>query len=284
MGDFLAGLKKFGLGNIKSEDLYQDNTKKKQVVEKPVPKEPVKIGEKDLLFDKKYTCPICDSEFLSKTVRTGKVRMRGIDLDLRPDYEEIDQIKYDVIACPECGYSALARYFGKFNKVQAADIKSKICANYQKQSYTGEVYTYEEARNRYELALASAMVKNAKNSEKAYLCLRTAWLLRGEAQNLDETDPDYETTKAKLNEEEMDLLKSALEGFIKARMSEEFPIAGMDSNTLDYLMAALGVETGDYNTSTKIISELLTSRSVNERIKDKARTLKDMIAEKKKEN
>ena len=66
-----------------------------------------------------------------------------------------------------------------------------------------------------------------------------------------------------------------------ARQSEEFPIAGMDASTLDYLIAALAVETDDLDTASKMVSELLTSRVANSRIKDKARNLKDMIAEKK---
>jgi uncharacterized protein (DUF2225 family) len=281
MADFLSGLKKFGLGNLKSEELYEDPKKKKVEVEKPAAKAPVKIVEKDLLYDKKYTCPICDKEFVAKTVRTGKVRMKGVDLDLRPDYDEIDQIKYDVIACPECGYAALARYYGKLTKFQIDEIKSKICANYRKQDYLGEVYSYEEAQIRYELALATAMVKKSKNSEKAYLCLKTAWLIRGEVQRMDPDEPNYEKLKAEKEAQEKDLLKNALEGFIMARQSEEFPIAGMDSNTLDYLMAALATETDDFDVANKMISELLTSRAANERIKDKARALKEMIAEKK---
>ena len=66
-----------------------------------------------------------------------------------------------------------------------------------------------------------------------------------------------------------------------ARQSEEFPIAGMDSTTLDYLIAALAMETGDYDVAGKMISEILTSRTANSRIKDKARLLKEMMAEEK---
>ena len=29
-------------------------------------------GEADKLFDKKYTCPVCENNFTSKTVRSGK--------------------------------------------------------------------------------------------------------------------------------------------------------------------------------------------------------------------
>ena len=44
-------------------------------------------------------------------------------------------------------------------------------------------------------------------------------------------------------------------------------------------MAALAVETGQKDIASKMISEILTSRVANSRIKDKARTLKDMLTE-----
>ena len=74
-------------------------------------------------------------------------------------------------------------------------------------------------------------------------------------------------------------MTNALNGFVMARQTEEFPIAGMDSTTLDYLMAALAVETGQKDIASRMISEILTSRVANSRIKDKARTLKEMLGE-----
>ncbi|MBP3278882.1 MAG: DUF2225 domain-containing protein, partial [Butyrivibrio sp.] len=79
--------------------------------------------------------------------------------------------------------------------------------------------------------------------------------------------------------QEKELLENALNGFVMARQSEEFPIAGMDSTTLDYLIAALAVETGKRDIASKMISDILVSRTANSRIKDKARVLKEMLAE-----
>ena len=190
-------------------------------------------------------------------------------------------IKYDVIACPDCGYAALARYFPTLNKYQIEDIRTKICMNYKKLEHEGPTYSYDYAKSLYQLALANAIVKKAKNSEKAYICLKTAWVIRGETQRFDPEDPDYQAKKTENDERELELLNNALEGFIMARQSEEFPIAGMDATTLDYLMAALAVETNRLDVASKLISELLTSRVANSRIKDKARTLKEMITDKK---
>ena len=278
MAGIFSGFEKLGLGNIGGEELFEDPKKKVVVVKKEPPKKRLQlVNEEDYLFDKKYKCPVCDSDFEAKTVRTGKTRIKNVDIDLRPDYDELDQNKYDVIACPICGYAALGRYFPNLNKIQIEDIRLKICMNYRHEPNKGPIYTYEYARRLYQLALANAVVKKAKNSEKAYICMKSAWVIRGETQRLDPDEPDYAARKRENDEQEKELIKNALQGFIMARQSEEFPIAGMDSTTLDYLIAALAVESDEKEIAGRMISEILTSRSANSRIKDKARVLKEML-------
>ncbi len=280
MAGIFSGLEKFGLGNI-GGNLYEDTKKKEAEVKKEPPKPKLTlVNEEDCLFDKKYTCPICDSEFTVKTVRTGKVRMRNVDIDLRPDYDELDLNKYDVIACPKCGYAALGRYYGNLTKFQMEDIKTNICMNYTGKEYKEDFYNYEHAKENYQLALANAMVKKAKNSEKAYICLKSAWIIRGETQRLDPSEDGYEEKKAANDLREKEYLNNALDGFALARQSEQFPIAGMDTTTLDYLMAALAVETDRNDLAKRMIGEILVSRVANSRIKEKARKLKEILAEK----
>ena len=93
---------------------------------------------------------------------------------------------------------------------------------------------------------------------------------------------DFEAKKKDNLEEEQELLKNALDGFVMARQTEEFPIAGMNTVTLDYLLAALYMETGQYDAASKMIGGILTSRSANSHIKDRAYDLKELLAEKKK--
>lgn len=280
MAGIFSGLEKLGLGNIGGENLFEDPKKKTVEVKKePVKKRLQLVNEEDYLFDKKYKCPVCDSDFEARTVRTGKVKMKNVDIDLRPDYDELDQLKYEVIACPICGYAALGRYFPNLNKYQIEDIRIKICMNYRHEPNKGPIYSYEYARQLYQLALANAVVKKAKNSEKAYICLKSAWVIRGETQRLDPDEDGYEAKKRENDAQEKELLSNALNGFIMARQSEEFPIAGMDSTTLDYLIAALAVETDQREIASKMIGEILVSRTANSRIKDKARVLKEMMSE-----
>ena len=280
MAGIFSGLEKLGLGIIGEGKLYEDPNEKKPVEKKEPPKKKLILAnEADYLFDKKYTCPVCEEEFTSKTVRTGKVRIKSVDLDLRPEYDEVDMNKYDVIACPHCGYAALSRYFDKLTKYQIDDIRVKICMNYSGIDYKDDIFTYNHAKELYQLALANAVVKKAKNSEKAYLCLKSAWIYRGEINHMDPDEEGYEEKKKQNEAQEHEFLTNALDGFVLARQTEPFPIAGMDTNTLDYLMAALAVETKKDDIAKRMIAEILVSRGANSRIKDKARRLKEILAE-----
>ena len=276
----LSGLGKFGLGNLEEQNLYEKE--KEKVVQENKPVEVKVPEESDFLYEKKYVCPVCGEEISTLTVRAGKVHVKKVDTDLRPVYEQVDEIKYDIVACPECGYAALGRYFKTLTKRQIDDIRNKICMNYKPQRDQKTIYTYEDAKERYQLALANAIVKNAKASEKAYLCLKTAWLIRGETERMSADQvADFEAKKKDNLEEEQELLKNALDGFVMARQTEEFPIAGMNTVTLDYLLAALYMETGQYDAASKMIGGILTSRSANSHIKDRAYDLKELLAEKK---
>ncbi|MBO4336817.1 MAG: DUF2225 domain-containing protein [Lachnospiraceae bacterium] len=272
----LSGLGALGLGKIETAELYETNEAAEEeelVQEEKKPEEP-KIQEADFLFDKSYNCPICDFNFKTKTVRAGKAKLLGSDTDLRPNYEGIDVIKYDTVVCPRCGYAALSRYFKFMTSVQGKLIKEGICAYYISRSYDGPIYTYDQALERYKLVLANAIVKKAKTSEKAYICLKSGWLLRGVLANL-EMNSSYVKKKLTYTKEEEEYMKNAYEGFLAARSSEPFPMCGMDESTVDYLIAALAVRFNDSNVCDKLLSELLSSKSSSPRLKEKARMLKE---------
>lgn len=243
---------------------------------------PEMVREEDYLFDKSWTCPICGGKIRERTVRSSKVKRKGSDQDLRPRYEQLELLKYDVVLCPACGYTALGRYFDTVTQVQAKNIREKICANFTAHVEAKSTYTYSEALWRYRMALANAIVKGAKASEKAYICLKTAWLLRSRAEHLDQNLPDYEEQKKQCSEEEKGFLRNALDGFIEARASENFPMCGMDETTIDYLIAALAVEFERYDVSARLVVEVLHS-TTNPRMKDRARDLKELVSSKMKE-
>ena len=280
MAGILSGLARFGLGKLENMELYEAPKKEEAGTDgKPAP---TVMQEQDFLFDKSCTCPICDKEFKNRTVKVGKAKLAGSDLDLRPRYEQIDLLKYDIIMCPYCGYTALSRFFKFVTAPQAKNIKKTISATFEPQKEKKEIYTYDEALERYKMALANAIVKQTRASEKAYICLKTAWLLRGKAEHLNKELPDYEEQKNQCMEEENEFLRNALEGFMTARQSESFPMCGMDEPTVDYLIAVTAMRFEQYDVSSRLIAGILQS-TANPRMKDKARDLKEMVMAKMKE-
>ena len=65
-------------------------------------------------------------------------------------------------------------------------------------------------------------------------------------------------------------------------MKEAFPICGMNESTFIYLLSALNYETGRYPEALKYVERLLVNKAISDRIKDRARKIKEAIQEIKK--
>ncbi|MDF2802659.1 MAG: hypothetical protein K0S61_2562 [Anaerocolumna sp.] len=279
MANLFSGLEAFGLGKMSNLDVYESEEKNKKSQESPADSEKAVIPESEYIFDKSYNCPVCDKEFKAKTVKTGKVKLISADTDLRPKYQHVDSLKYDAIVCPHCGYGALNRFFNYMTGTQAKQVKEHISSAFKGMAVGGDSLTYDEAIARHKLALVNTVVKRSKLSERAYTCLKTAWLLRGKAEALiaeEQTEGNKELIK-QLNKEEQEFIANAYEGFSDAFSKEMFPMCGMDENTVTYLVADLARRIGKNDEASRWISKVLISRDANERIKSKARDLKELL-------
>lgn len=274
----LSGLANLGLKNLTDADIFAEDEKEKAA--EGVDKTVAKVQEKDLIYDKSFECPVCGFKFTSKVMKSNKARLLHTDQDLRPVHEGIDATKYDVQMCTSCGNTALSRYFSYSTSAQSKLIKENISKSVVIPIFDGETYSYEDALQQYQLALACAVVKRAKNSEKAYICLKSAWLIRGYAEYLEHEVAPQEDVSAKVKElkaNEEEYLQNALNGFAEARKNESFPMCGMDECTIDYLLAVLATRFKKYDVAGKLVASILTSPSAGARTKDKARELKDQL-------
>ena len=278
----LSGLKSLGLGSLENVSLFEEPKKKE--TEKAEQAAALKVAEKDLVYDRSFVCPVCDCSFTAKIMKSNKAKLLGTDADLRARYEGIDAAKYEVVMCPVCGYAALMRYFTGITSGQAKLIREKISQSVRIKPHDGEIYSYEEALQRYKLALVGAVVKHAKTSERAYICLKYAWLTRGYMESLQEEDQPDEKLIEELRGQENELLEHAYKGLKEARQTEMFPMCGMNEVTVDYLLAVLGARFQDFEMSIKLLSSIITSRSANPRIKDKATEMKDHVMREMKKN
>ena len=181
--DYMSDLEKFGIKAGHIEELYADNSQGKPQKAVNTVKEKEQEKEEDFLFDKKIQCPVCDKEFMSRTVKSSKARMIGTDNDLRPRFKSIDTLKYGVTSCPYCGYSALNNEFVHLSTTQIHLIRDGVCAKYKADmADMPDVYSYNYAIDKHKLALFCSVVKKGKVSDKAYICLKISWLCRGKKE------------------------------------------------------------------------------------------------------
>lgn len=278
MSNIFSGLEQFGLGKLDKMEVYEE-TNTKEAGEKVSEEKKHEFHESDVLFDKTHLCPVCDKEFKTKTIRTGKVKLVSADTDLRPKYKDVDSLKYDAIVCPNCGYAALNKFFNNITLPQTKLVKEQISNNFRGLPKEGDALSYDDAIAKHKLALVNTIVKKGKISERAYTCLKLAWLLRGKLETLPSDTENMEQVKKDLQSEELEFITNAYEGFVSAFSKELFPMCGMDEITTTYLVADLARRCGKKDESSRWISNVLVSRNANDRIKEKAREIKDLLNE-----
>lgn len=263
----------------KQETAQQDG--EKQPEEKKAQEIP---PEETFLLDRTVRCVVCDKVFKSKALKSKSATRLESDLDLRPRFKQLDAIKYDVVACPHCGYSALSQSFDHLTGGQIHLVKENICSKFQPSIDLSSLkfYDYELAIERYIAALECARVKKAKISEVAYTSLKLAWIYRGKAETLKEAAAGASAEIGQLKELEEKYYTEAYDGFLAAVSQENYPICGMDECTLDYLLAVMSFHFKKYDTASQCISKIQTSPFATKRMKDKVFDLKNMILEERK--
>ncbi len=281
----VLGLEKFGLGKVKIDDIFEEGEKKtEQPREAVVEEQPVKPAhdEIEFLLPKACKCPVCDTSFRTRQVKTGRARRMQPDFDLRPRFHDIDTNKYDVTACPKCGYAALNRNFEHITPGQIKLVRQEVSNKFRPSGPVNpneplEPYTYQEAIERYQLALFCTVAKKGKTSEKAYILLKLAWLNRGLAEMLEGKGESGSEEYVEAREQEAAYYSEAYEGMIKAVASENFPMCGMDESTVNILMAGMAFKLEKYDVASKLVSTVIVSRTAPAAAKERAQNLKDEI-------
>lgn len=286
MDNLLSGLGKFGLDESVAANIFEEESTAAKKEEVNVASKEVEMPkEEDFLLLKSVRCPVCDGVFRTIMVKNGRAKRKEPDLDLRPNFEHIDTNKYDVSSCPKCGYTAMNRYFSHLSPIQVKLIKDELCAKFKTAPTQPiqeiAVLDYDTAVERYKLALYATIVKKGKASEKAYECLKIAWLLRGKMEqlNAEGADKNKETIEAVKKEYDA-FYQQAYDGFVKAIASETYPMCGMDQSTVDLLIAAMAFNLEKYDYASHFVSSLIVSRTATRNIKDRAHDMKEMILEK----
>lgn len=268
-----TGLSGIGLDSFTDKKIYEDTPEKKEEKSVESEHEHEALSEEDYLFEKTYTCPVCDMKFKSLAVRAGRTRMIGQDEDLRPHYEGVDTIKYDAILCNHCGFAAISKGFHNLTSQQRKHIREQISTRFKPMEAQPHIFSYDDAILRHKIALLCSTVKNAKQSEKAYTCLKLGWLIRTKMEDMDPHTEEYVELEKTLRE----CYQNAFDGFSQAFSKESFPMMGMEEMTVTYLMAVLAVYVEQYNEAARLISRVITNHNAGTRLKEKALVLKEKI-------
>jgi uncharacterized protein (DUF2225 family) len=238
-------------------------------------------NEKSLIIDRKYTCPICDAKITAKSVKSNGARFVETKEDLRPIYSNINPTKYDTVCCNHCGFSALTKDFTTTTSVQRKLIHEKIQSKFvPQQKPETDTYTTAMAITRLKMALLCSISKEAKKSEIGNICLKISWLYEDLIDEIPDDDLDANEKREIYMHEYEKAAKNAYDSLVYARMHEDFPIAGMNETTLDYLLAYFSYKYGEYQQAMQYLSGVITNKSTSPRLKEKSVDLKELISSK----
>ena len=212
------------------------------------------------LFDKQVICPVCNSHFKSKTVKSKSPRVVSKDSDFFIRYSVANPYFYDVLLCNSCGYAAMRIDFEKLKIHKKELVFSNVTPKWKPREYP-DILDEKLAIERYKLALLNAMLLNLPNSTKAMISLKIAWMNRLLDNSTQETL----------------FLKQALEGFNNAYINEIFPIYGLQRDSLMYLLGELSRKLGNYQDALLWFSRTIVSTNSSHKIKEMARIGKESI-------
>jgi uncharacterized protein (DUF2225 family) len=179
------------------------------------------------------------------------------------------------MVCPTCGYASLAKTFKYVKEPLIPTFREKVSTKYKAKAYP-TIYTYDDAIEQYKLALYGGMILNISNCEKAYICLKLAWLYRGKQDKPGDIEPEV-ISEAK--EYEMTFLAQAYEGFKRAIDKENFPQLGIDALTVNYIIGELARRLGFLDEAFEVMRKLSISNKITHRLKLRVTAAKEKIVE-----
>lgn len=141
----------------------------------------------DILYDKRYSCLACGTEFTTKKVRSNRVRHVCRDSDLCSYFEGVVPYYYESNVCPQCGF-AFTDSFAPLKANQGQVIYEDYTKRYVPQGAPDlcGIRNEAEAILSFKLALGAGFAKREQPRFLAGICMRLAWLYRMAKRNEEE--------------------------------------------------------------------------------------------------
>ncbi len=215
------------------------------------------------ILEKKMSCPICHEQFVTPRARMPKIRLHEIDTDLRPYYEGIDVVAYEVVTCPNCGYSAIFKTFDNITEARRQEIADFMKDKYQKKEWPKIVDT-QTAIEKFLLALQCLTPKHSNIGEHAYIYLKMAWLFRVH-------------TREDAKEKEQFCLQKFVECAEQTFAEVRFPILDFEESVFLYLIGEECRRIGDYERAYKYVGKVLLDKNSSDKLRERAKDVRDLI-------
>ncbi len=281
MDKIFKDLERLGLKNVIDVELFKHEPKKKskEIRKVKVIKEVDEAAKAQMyIYQRKMDCPVCQKSFQTPSIRIGRIRFKGTELDLRPQYVGVDPLIYEVVVCHHCGYAATNKEFKNVSDIKKKAIIENISRHYIPHRYN-EILTYEEGVERYKLALLNSAVGGDSSGIKAYLCLKISWLYRGWQESIEEVEPIDEELINALKNQEKDFAEKAYEGFKLSYANEQLPIMGIDDMTMEYLIGELARRHDDLVEARQWLGKVLSHFVIPKRLREKVFESKSLLNE-----
>lgn len=197
------------------------------------------VAAKETLYSKSYTCPVCEEKFTSKKVKTSAIRTISREADYYTKYVSDDPTWYEIVVCPNCGYSAFEAGYQDLTIAQKALLEKTMKPKWKKRDFGGE-RTITEAIETHMIAMICYQVIAAKKTTVGKLCLRLAWL--------------YRTLN---DEKELTFLESAVRNLEDAYTNERLDEDKPNEINVVYLLGELNRRLGRYTEAGRWFGLLL---------------------------
>ena len=222
------------------------------------------MGDPMELFDKTVECTCCNLKFMTKKIRSSRLRLEKRDSDFLNHYKGENPIKYNIFVCPNCGYSAPESKYKSMQNAEKEIIQSNITLNWVQRDFGG-IRSNEQGIESYKLALLQGTLLNYSKLELGNICLNIAWLYRMEE-----------------DEEEKRFINLARKKFIDAYNEESLAGTNMTEEKLTYLIAELSRRIGEKETALTWFNICLNNPNIkmNPALEDMAREQWRLIRDK----
>ncbi|MCL6635238.1 MAG: DUF2225 domain-containing protein [Peptococcaceae bacterium] len=196
-------------------------------------------GIEDMLYRKEFTCPFCAQKFATFKARSRFVKVVKVDDDLCNHYESINPLFYEIAVCPGCGYSFHEEDGLAVDEKAREEIEKRLPAVWRTRDFGG-VRDIGLAVESFKLALICQVARRVKDSQKAMLYLKLAWLYRF----------------AHDRENEQLCISEAVRYFTSSFERESFADPKSEINIL-YLIGVLNKKLGNFKEASRWLDRVL---------------------------